>query len=174
MKLLLEITDKDLGIGPAEQIDKEYKLAKSVRSVIFNDKNQIGLEYVRRDGYHKLSGGGMEAGEDFEQTLKREVQEELGVQAIQVGDPIGITIEYRDKYPIVQICYCYFAEVTGAIGETSHDDGEQAALHEPVWMSLDEAIALLEQEKPDAYNGKFIVPRELAFLREAKRLRGDV
>gem|GEM_PF-5232825 len=37
-------------------------------------------------------------------------------------------------------------------------------------MGLDEAISILSNENPDCYNGKFIVPRELMFLKKAKEI----
>jgi hypothetical protein len=37
-----------------------------------------------------------------------------------------------------------------------------------VWVSLDEAIEIINKDMPDNYEGKFIKIRDLCFLEEAK------
>ena len=43
--------------------------------------------------------------------LKREVLEETGFSCI-VGDEIGITIEFRDEWKMVQISHCFKANIS--------------------------------------------------------------
>ena len=101
--------------------------------------------------------------------LQREIIEEVGCKS-DVGEEVGVIIEYRNELDILQISYCYFARVVGEIGELSYEQGEIEEGHQPLWTSVDQAIQLLETDAPDDYEGKFIVVRDLVFLKEAKRL----
>ena len=43
MKLLLEISDKDVSNGLAERFDKPYTLRKAARAVVFNDNKKAWI-----------------------------------------------------------------------------------------------------------------------------------
>ena len=94
--------------------------------------------------------------------------------SIEIGEEIGTIIEYRNERDQLQISYCYFANVTGGNGQTSYEQGEMDDGFKPMWVDIDEAIELLESDKPEVYNGRFIVVRDLVLLKEAKRLLGQV
>lgn len=81
-----------------------------------------------------------------------------------------MTVEYRNEYDILQISYCFLAKVVGEVGETAYTQKEINEGHKPLWTSIDEAIHLLEKDKTDDYEGSFIIIRDLALLKEAKRL----
>ena len=147
----------------------QYNLRKAARAVIFNDRNEIALQYVSKDNYHKLPGGGLETGEDVETALKRECLEEAGSN-ISIINEIGITIEYRNYVNLLQISYCYIAELVGETVEPSFDEGELAHGFQSIWVSIDEAILMLQNEKPDVNEGKYIQCRDLTILKEAKRI----
>lgn len=169
MKLLLEIRGTDVGISESESFTLPYKLRKAARAVLFNDKNEIAILYVSKDGYHKLPGGGFETGEDVATALEREVLEEVGSH-INISSEIGLIIEYRNKYETLQISYCYLAKVVGDLVEPAFDEGELADGFQLLWVSINEAISLLMNDDTDVYNGKFIKKRDLAILNEAKRI----
>ncbi|MFA6258885.1 MAG: hypothetical protein WCX79_04290 [Candidatus Paceibacterota bacterium] len=46
MKLLKEISEKSLGISDKEILGEKYELRKSARAVLFNEKNEICLQYI--------------------------------------------------------------------------------------------------------------------------------
>lgn len=64
------------------------KVRKSSRAIVLNEENQIFLfkykfDYIAEDKAIWITpGGGLEEGESFEDALKRELFEELGVQII--------------------------------------------------------------------------------------------
>ena len=67
-----------------------------VYGILINDKKQILVadEYIRGGLYTKFPGGGLEFGEGTRDCLKRELKEELGIEA-EIGDHIYTTDYYQ-------------------------------------------------------------------------------
>ena len=82
-----------------------------VYGILINDKKQILVadEYIRGGFYTKFPGGGLEFGEGTRDCLKRELKEELGIEAV-IGDHIYTTDYYqvsafRPEDQIISIYY---------------------------------------------------------------------
>jgi len=172
MKLLLEISDKDVNNGSIERFDKPYTLRKAARAIVVNDKNEIAFQFVSKHNYHKLPGGGIDEGETILQGLKREIKEETGCEDIEIMNEVGMIIEYRNEIDILQISYCYLAKPLGKISKPEYEKEELEGGFEPLWVSIDKAIELLKNDQPDTYDGRFIIKRDLAFLMENKNVSG--
>ncbi|MCK5491347.1 MAG: ADP-ribose pyrophosphatase, partial [Candidatus Pacebacteria bacterium] len=81
---------------------------------------------------------------------------------------LGITIEYRNKSNLLHISYGYITRVKGEIGKPSYEQGEIDDGYESVWVPLEESIELIEKHRTsEQYKSKFIIERELIFLKEA-------
>ena len=170
MKLLLELKDEDIGektkSGPV-------KKREAVRAVAIKG-NKIAFMNVSRHGYHKLPGGGIEHGESIETALSREMLEETGCK-IKIILEVGKIIEHRTHVSELQTSYCFIAEVTG-LGKPNLDEGELKAGYMLEWTTIDKAIEILEKsrtktkEKLENYIGKFIIKRDLAFIKAAKEI----
>ena len=93
----------------------------------------------------------------------------MGCQ-IKITGEVGSIVEYRDEEPLNQESFCYLAEVAGPKGAPAFEAGEIADGFKIKWASLNEAIELLENDRPDNLNGKFIQIRDLVFLQEAQKL----
>jgi len=166
MVILLEIYENDLGLGSNEITDvSKYEERINARAIIFHN-GKIALLYVGKKGYHKLPGGKADSNESVNDCLMREVYEETGC-TIKVTGEVGSVIEYRSKYKIKQTSYCFLAEAISCslpkFAQEEIDDGYSLE-----WVTLDEAILMIKQEKSKGYKGKFILKRELKFLEEAK------
>lgn len=102
--------------------------------------------------------------------------EETGCE-IAVGAELGEIVEYRSGHGfdwlrnLHQTSYCFLADIT-AKGVPEFTESEIDEGFELRWMTLDEAIAQLERDMPDNAEGKFIVQRDLKFLRAAREIRG--
>jgi len=165
MKLLNEISEKSLGLGEGEKLGEHYRLRKSARAILLNDRGEMATQHLQNYAYHKLPGGGIEDGESPEEALKREVLEEVGCHC-EIIKPIGITIEYRNKYNMLHISYAYVAKVVGDIGTPALEEGEIEEGQTTLWLPPDEVLAKMENDQPQKFEGHFILEREKSFLRE--------
>ncbi|MDD3940591.1 MAG: NUDIX domain-containing protein [Candidatus Pacebacteria bacterium] len=162
MKLIKIIQFKDLKPEDTEK----FEIRKAARAVVFDNDKNIGILYVGKYDYHKLPGGGLEGDEGIEEALKRECLEEIGCNIETFGE-LGEIIEYRDKWLLKQHSYCYLANVVGEKGSLDFTQKEIDNGFEIKWFPLEEAIKLLENDKPEGYEGKFIQIRDSSFLKEA-------
>ena len=170
MKTLLVLKDKDIGEkAKRDKLDKR----ETARAVAFW-KGKIAFINVSNNGYHKLPGGGIEHGEDMHAALHREMLEETGCE-IKIGNEIGKILEHRTNIGVIQTSYCFMADVT-KIGKANLDEGEKKAGYKLEWVTIEKALTLLQEEKPRAeewvenYMGKFIVKRDIRFIKVAKAL----
>lgn len=164
MELLKEIRNEDIG---SRNRKVKYELRKAARAVLF-DGPKIALLFVSKHDYHKLPGGGIEQGESIRKALAREIMEETGCSA-KIVDEVGCIVEYRDDYGLIHFSYCFVADVTKNHHKQFFTEKEKAHGFRLDWMSLKKAIRVMNNDKPDCYNGKFIVKRDAEFLRKVRK-----
>lgn len=170
MKLLLEIKEQDIKPeAPITDISL-FDTREASRAIVLDDKGGVFLLKVGKHDYHKLPGGGIDEGEDIRSALARELMEEIGCVA-EIIDEVGMIIEYRDEFKLKQTSYCFLAKQTGIQVPATLEEGEiEEGLYEVKAKSIDEAIALLESDAPNNYEGLFIKLRDITLLKAAKRL----
>lgn len=168
MQLLKIIKHDDLFSAYGIENKEDFRLRKAARAVVFDNENKIAILNVANHGYHKLPGGGVEEGEDLMKALEREMTEEIGCKISVVGE-IGKIIEYRDEQNLRQESFCYLANLVGEKGQSDFTEEEINDGFGVIWVSLDEAIEIMEKDQPDDYDGKFIKIRDLCFLEEVKK-----
>ncbi|MFA6214961.1 MAG: NUDIX domain-containing protein [Patescibacteria group bacterium] len=166
MKLLKTIQFKNL---TAEQIAR-FEKRNAARAIVTDNNDNIDLLHVTKQNYHKLPGGGIEAGEDKITAVHRECLEELGCQ-IQVTGEIGSIIEFRDKLPLKMKSFCYAAKLKGKKGKPTFNQNEISDGFKIKWTNPQKAAQLMENDTPRDYNGKFIQIRDLTFLKEFLKLQ---
>lgn len=119
----------------AEQEKKEKRVDIGVGVVIFNNKNEVLM--IKRKGVHgagewAFPGGSVKFGEAFEQAAKRELEEELGLEAekIQV-----ISLSNQLRY-LKDGVHCVIIGIRAeVIGEPVNKEPEK--IEEIGWFSLD-------------------------------------
>lgn len=117
---------------------EEITLEITIKAVIFKDGKKVLL--VRRSKDHKwnpgkydLPGGHIEIGEDFEEALKREIDEEIKIE-VEVGPIISAASFRENKKGLRYIAFYKSGEVELS---DAHDKYE--------WIDIDEAIEKLEK-----------------------------
>lgn len=162
MKLLAELSEKSLGLNPEQNIfEQNFLLRKSARAILLNHDGLMAVQHIQKYHYHKLSGGGMEEGEEMEETLRREIREEVGCE-IDLIAPIGIVIEYQDN--LIQISYCFSGLVQGDIRIPHYDEGEIKNNQQTIWMKPEHCLETLRTDLEAKHQGNFILQREIIFL----------
>lgn len=165
MKLLAEISDATLGIGQHEELSGRYELRKAARVILKNESGLIAIQHLENYQFYKLPGGGVDQGESVEEALMREVREEVGCDC-EIVRPVGIVIEYRDKYKLILINYCYVATVASEITLPAFEDAEIKAGQKNIWVDPKQVLQLVESGLRTNYESQFNIPREMAFLTE--------
>lgn len=165
MKLLTEITEASLGIGEAEQLGEQYELRKSARAILFNTEGKMATQYLKNYTYHKLPGGGVDPGETVEGALGREVREEVGCDC-KIIQPLGMTIEYRNKYHLLHLSYGFVCEVMGDVGTPALEEGEVEEGQVTLWLDPQDVLEKMKTDQPGKFEGHFILAREIAFMEE--------
>lgn len=170
MKNLLTINEQDI-LPDSPAIDTSaFRKRGAARAVLLDESGQVYLLSVGKHGYHKLPGGGIDEGEDVKQALERELMEEVGCRAEIIAE-LGIIIEYRNYEDggLEQTSYCYLAKQVGNQVDSALEAAElEDGMFEVKAKSIDDALALLSQDKPGNLEGKFIQKRDMAFLHAAK------
>ena len=170
-ELNLQLKDTE---WPLEYIDHDRKI---VRAIVFDDQeNYYFVRAKRDDDFGKAtlietSGGGVEAGEDLETALKRELKEELGAE-VEIMHKIGIVSDYYNLIHRHNINNYYLCKVT-SFGEKHLTKDEIEDFHLST-LRLSYGDAEKEYQKcAETKIGKLIADRELPVLRRAKVLLGE-
>jgi 8-oxo-dGTP diphosphatase len=162
MTLLLKIYDETLGFKSKHVSRKKIRTA--ARAVIFNN-DKIVLLHARKYNYHKLPGGGVESGESIKKAVARECLEETGC-SVNILEKIGVIIEHRSRWSLIQTSHCFLAEVVTK-GKPKFTKSEIAEGFKPIWVTPKNALELMKNNKTKVYDGKFMVLRDYTFLKEA-------
>lgn len=173
MKHLLTIHESDIYSEKEDLGPNGFKVRHAARAVVLNQRGNVALLKANTYNYHKLPGGGVELGEDMKVALQRELLEEVGCQADITGE-VGEIVEYRDKWKLRQVSHCYLAKQVGEPRPPAFTQSEIDEGFEVVWADdIARAIKLLEQDKPENYDGMFIQRRDTKLLKAAQQLLKD-
>lgn len=154
------------------------KSRKTVRAIILDKNNEenILLLYSKMFDDYTFPGGGVKDDEFYEETIKRELKEELGANIVKVIKEIGYTEEIRfgvngtnSKYK--QISYYLLCEIDD-IGTPEFVGREMIQGLESKWINIDEAIKHNEiinrQERQFSKGFKTVLIRENLVLNYIK------
>ncbi|OUQ48260.1 NUDIX domain-containing protein [Lactobacillus gallinarum] len=170
-ELNLQLKDTE---WPLEYIDHDRKI---VRAIVFDDQeNYYFVRAKRDDDFGKAtlietSGGGVEAGEDLETALKRELKEELGAE-VEIMHKIGIVSDYYNLIHRHNINNYYLCKIT-SFGEKHLTKDEIEDFHLSTLRLSYRDTEKEYQKCAETKIGKLIADRELPVLRRAKVLLGE-
>ena len=162
MKLICELNDK-LILGRDGMSDKAPRL--TARAIVKNQSGMYAVMYSDKFKLHSLPGGGVEEGEDVLTALRREVYEETGCVCDEIKE-LGIVAENRASLDYTQINYYYVVTTTHQPGESHLTESEQASQTVVQWRTFDEIVRLINEQKFDRVQGKYLKARDVAALKE--------
>ncbi|MCR5254610.1 MAG: NUDIX domain-containing protein [Acetatifactor sp.] len=115
-----------------------------VRAVI--RRGEKVMMQQNKKGLYKLPGGGVQKGEEYEDALRREVEEETGLivkpdSLISLGEILEMREDiFSNGLKFVQHSYYYICEVEEKEGHIHMTDSEIEAGFHPVWATIDEIV----------------------------------
>lgn len=141
MKLLQTISDGNFFPDkPDVPIKIREVVRTAVRAILRNDEGKIALV---GETYLVLPGGGQKAGESLEDTIRREILEEIGCE-ITIVDEVGKVCEERNSTGEVQESYCFAAKIAKeGEPETMQADEKCMSIR---WCTPTEALRTLDAE----------------------------
>ena len=168
--LIALFRDSDFGF-PEDKDESSFAERNAARAVLVDDEYRVALIDATNRGYYKLPGGGIDEGELIEEALQREVLEEAGYE-IEPLCPLGYTHETRHKFEQFNNSYAWLARAKKEVGRNLMEDEIEDGFEVKWFDSIDDAIAAVEKVDVSdmIYQAHFFTARELAILREARRV----
>ncbi|RXJ74414.1 DNA mismatch repair protein MutT [Veronia nyctiphanis] len=129
-----------------EPLEDKSQFTRLATRAITIKENKILLMYTERYQDYSLPGGGVDAGEDIEAGLVRELQEETGAQNIRNVVAYGLYEEFRPWYKaefdvVHMLSYCFTCDVDEELGAVKLEDYEIKNGMRAEWVDIDQAIA---------------------------------
>ena len=162
MRVICELNDKII-LGQDGLSDKVPRL--TARAIVRNQDGLYAVMYSDKFKLHSLPGGGVEDGEDVLTALCREVYEETGCVCDEIKE-LGIVAENRASLDYTQINYYYVVTTTHKPGENHLTESEQASRTVVQWHDFEEMMRLINEQKFDRVQGKYLKARDVAALKE--------
>ncbi len=159
------VFDKLIGINP-EQINQR-NARHAVKGVCVDGEKILLMKSNRGD--YTFPGGGVEAGESHQEAIMREIKEETGYSCREVGKNIGcVQVRRRDLFDrdkmYESIMHFYMIKVSTEREEQKLTSSEAKWSLEPLWMDIDEAIALNKKYLEGGTRAEFWMHPEIFVL----------
>lgn len=164
----LELRD---GEWPLDYIDHDREI---VRAIVFDEDGYFYfVRATRNDDFGNVvlietSGGGVEANENYDDAIKRELKEELGAEVEIIGK-IGTVSDYYNLIHRHNINNYYLCKVI-SFGDRHLMEDEEKEFHlTTLKLTYEEALQEYEKRRVSPL-GRLIAQREIPILYRAKKM----
>lgn len=141
----------------------------ATRTVLFDEDGRVAVINVKRHGYYKIPGGGIEEGEDIKDAATREVKEESGCECT-ITEELGRIETEVPVWQMLDISDGFIATVQGEKSQPTYEDWEKERGFELEWFQdLDTAISVIEGNIVNEPGMEALQNRDLAFLKLARK-----
>ncbi|SDB22421.1 NUDIX domain-containing protein [Pseudobutyrivibrio sp. YE44] len=167
-EIQLELQDTE---WPLEYTDNDRRIA---RAIVYDDTGYFYFVRVERnDDFGRAtlietSGGGVEADEDLNSAIKRELKEELGAD-VEIVCKIGVVSDYYNLIHRHNVNNYFLCKVK-SFGDKHMTKDEIESFHlSTLKLTYEEAVAEYGKRR-DTRLGRLIANRELPILNKAKEI----
>ena len=167
-ELLIELQDAE---WPFEYTDHDRRIA---RAIVFDDAGYFYFVRAERDDDFgkatliETSGGGVEAGENLDSAIKRELKEELGAE-VDIVCKIGLVSDYYNLIHRHNLNNYFLCKVV-SFGDKHLTRDEREDFHlSTLKLTYEEAVDEYEKRR-ETRLGRLIANRELPILKKAKEI----
>ena len=167
-ELFLQLNDT---AWPYTYTDHERRIA---RAIVYDGDGFFYFVRVHRDdqfgngAFIETSGGGIEAGEESEKAIRRELKEELGAEA-DVICKLGVVSDYYNLIHRHNVNHYYLCKLL-SLGSTSMTEEEISDFQlSTLRLTYEEAVAEY-RKNADTPWGSLLCQRELPILEQAKKV----
>lgn len=141
----------------------------AARAIVLKGDSILML-YTQRYHDYTLPGGGVDAGEEIQTGLIRELQEETGAQNITQIEAFGLYEEYRPWYKsdydaVHMLSYCFTCQIDEKLANTQLEDYEIRNGMKPVWINIHQAIEHNEKTMANSDKKGLSIERETFLLK---------
>ena len=167
-ELLLNLKDNE---WPLTTIDHDRMIARAI--VVDDEENFYFVRANRDDDFGKATlietaGGGVESGEDLDTAIRRELNEELGIE-VEVLCKIGVVSDYYNLIHRHNINNYFLCKIV-SFGEKHLTKDEIEDFHlSTLKLKYEEALAEYEKCRCTSL-GRLVANREVPVLKRAKEL----
>ena len=167
-ELSLNLKDNE---WPLTTIDHDRLIARAI--VIDDEENFYFVRANRDDDFGKATlietaGGGVESGEDLDTAIRRELNEELGIE-VEVLCKIGLVTDYYNVIHRQNINNYFLCKIV-SFGEKHLTKDEIEDFHlSTLKLKYEEALAEYEKFRCTSL-GRLVANREVPVLKRAKEL----
>lgn len=148
--------------------DQELKPKYATRTVLFDQDGKVAIINVKKHGYYKIPGGGIEDGEDILDAARREVQEESGCNC-ELVSKLGKLETEIPVWGLLDISEGFVATVIGEKTAPNYETWETERGFAIEWFDdLDTAISTIESNIVSEPGMDVLQERDLTFLKLAR------
>ena len=173
MKTLATFLQKDVFPGKEDDFENiVFEDRLTGKAIVFDNENKVALVGNKINPFYLLPGGGISSDESIQNGIIRECFEEIGCGVILLNK-VGVIEDYRNRDKKHCVSHCYAARLIGEKGSLNPTEAEEKNSMHVIWVSIDEAMQMLENEVSQLknrrvlfYNTGFNILRDHKFIQK--------